>query len=113
MEPAIVAESARWGDAVRTWGGGYQTCGQDKGDAYPPATKAHWDSGILRIIGWMTGRTELVFGWIKNRTELHYPSKDPPVLRINGASHYGGYITMGSTFSMTKSGSGGIYCTLD
>jgi len=112
VEPAIVAESARWGDAQKRYLSVYH-CGSIGTGSTVPLTESNWDSAITRMNNVITGRTDTVFNWIKNRTWLQYPSIDPPVLHINSVPHYGGYITMGGILSMTKSGSGTIYYTLD
>ena len=117
VEPAIIAESARWGDAIKPFGeNNNYTCGTRSGDPddYRPATKAHWESAIDRLADFMTGRTNRVFNWIKNRSELHYPSIDPPVSHINASPQHGGYISAGNTLTMTNpNGYGTIYYTLD
>ncbi|MHC4742607.1 MAG: lamin tail domain-containing protein, partial [Planctomycetota bacterium] len=117
VEPAIIAESARWGDAIKPFGeNNNYTCGTRSGDPddYRPATKAHWENAIDRLTNFMTGRTNTVFNWIKNRAQLHYPSIDPPVSYINGSPQHGGYISPGAALTMTNpNGSGKVYCTLD
>ncbi|HSW00509.1 MAG TPA: lamin tail domain-containing protein [Sedimentisphaerales bacterium] len=90
IETAIIAESARWGDAKRA----------------TPYTKQDWDSEINRIIvNYLPTRTQTVLGQFK--TVGWYPSIDPPSF-----SQQGGYVSQG--FSLLFSGgTGTVYYTLD
>jgi hypothetical protein len=90
IEIAIIAESARWGDAKRA----------------TPYTKQDWDSEISRIIvNYLPTRTQTVLGQFK--TVGWYPSIDPPDF-----SQQGGYVSQG--FSLLFSGgTGTVYYTLD
>jgi len=90
IEMAIIAESARWGDARR----------------HPPYTKQDWQNEVNRIVNtYLPGRTEVVLGQFK--TVGWYPNIDPP--SFNQA---GGHVQR--NFSLWMSGwSGTIYYTLD
>jgi hypothetical protein len=90
IEIAIIAESARWGDAKRS----------------TPYTKQDWDNEINRIVSnYLPTRTQVVLDQFKNVG--WYPNIDPPAF-----SQQGGYVSQG--FSLLLSGgTGAIYYTLD
>jgi len=90
IEIAIIAESARWGDAQRS----------------TPYTKQDWDNEINRIVtNYLPTRTQVVLDQFKNVG--WYPSIDPPAF-----SQRGGYVPEG--FSLLLSGgTGTVYYTLD
>ncbi|MEN6575367.1 MAG: lamin tail domain-containing protein [Phycisphaerales bacterium] len=90
IELAIIAESARWGDAQRN----------------TPYTKAHWDAEVSRIIdNYLPTRTATVLGQFK--TVGWYPAVDPPAFNQRG-----GHVA-GSFSVHLSAGSGAIYYTLD
>ncbi len=96
MYGAIVGESARWGDVLRS----------------PGYTRSNWQTEVNRIISqFFSGRTETVVGQLKTRG--WYPSIEPPVLMIDGKQQYGGYAASAAALSMASSSGGNIYYTLD
>jgi len=95
IEPAIVAESARWGDQARS----------------RPYTLADWQNSRDYILGtYMPRRPAIVLGQLRNAGL--YPSIDPPVFYINGQPRHGGQIPTTHVFSMTAS-TGTIYYAID
>ncbi|MHC4326307.1 MAG: CotH kinase family protein, partial [Planctomycetota bacterium] len=90
IEMAIIAESARWGDAKRS----------------TPLTKnQHWRPEVNRVLNYIQSRTNVVLNQFKSVG--WYPNIDPPTL-----SHPGGQIN--NDFSLTMSTpTGKIYYTLD
>ncbi len=90
IQTAIIAESARWGDARRS-------------RAY---TKQDWQSEVNRIINsYLPTRTQVVLDQFKSVG--WYPNVDPPTF-----NQHGGYVP--GDFSLQMSGSGGtFYYTLD
>ncbi|MBN1518386.1 lamin tail domain-containing protein [Candidatus Sumerlaeota bacterium] len=99
VDPAIPAESARWGDNV-----------------YP-------DDPYTRDDDWMAERTRLLTTWFPLRTGILldqlrscglYPDVDAPVFNINGSYQHGGEISSGDLLTMDNLNAGGtIYYTLD
>ena len=90
IELAIIAESARWGDAKRS----------------TPYTKATWDAEISRIINdYLPTRTSTVLGQFK--TVGWYPAVDPPTF-----NQHGGHVANDFVLQMSA-GNGTIYYTLD
>ena len=101
IDLAIIAESARWGDAA-IWAGS------------PPRTKDDdWLPTINSIVGtWFPQRTEIVLGQLRNKGL--YPNVDAPVFNINGTYQHGGGISAGDVLTMADpDGSGTICYTLD
>jgi hypothetical protein len=95
IDLAIIAESARWGDAKSN----------------PPRTKDNW----LNAIGWvidtyMPSRTSTVINQFKNKG--WYPEVDAPEFKVNGSYQHGGQIQSTDSISITSS-SGTIYYTKD
>jgi hypothetical protein len=90
IDLAIIAESARWGDAKRS----------------RPRTKDDdWLPDINGMVNsYFPNRTDIVIGQF--RTEGWYPNLDPPVFNQRG-----GQIAEG--FQLVLSGSGEMYYTLD
>jgi len=90
IETAIIAESARWGDAKRS----------------QPLTRQDWQNEINRIVNnYLPTRTDVVLGQFKSVG--WYPNVNPPTF-----NRQGGPVPQG--FSVQISGSGGtIYYTLD
>ncbi|GAA5128055.1 hypothetical protein GCM10023212_34100 [Luteolibacter yonseiensis] len=68
VDPAIAAESARWGDSK----------------THPPRTRQNWINAQNTLISYLTPRNGIVLGQL--RADGLYPSLDAPVL-----SPYGGY----------------------
>ena len=90
IETAIIAESARWGDAGRS----------------TPYTKQDWDSEIDRLVGnYLPTRTQTVLGQFRNVG--WYPGIDPPAF-----SQRGGYVS-GNFSVQLSAGAGTIHYTLD
>ena len=95
VEPAIITESARWGDQARG----------------TPYTLADWQNSRDYILGtYMARRPGIVLDQLRN-TGL-YPYIDPPVFNINGRPQHGGQIPSTHVLSMTAS-AGTIYYTTD
>ncbi len=90
IEMAIIAESARWGDAKRS----------------RPFTKQDWQNEVNRIVNnYLPGRTQVVLNQFKSVG--WYPNVDPPTF-----SQHGGYVAGG--FELRMSGPGAtFYYTLD
>ena len=100
IELAIIAESARWGDAV-TYGGRPRT----KHDDWLPAI-----DGIVNT--WFPQRTEIVVGQL--REKAWYPNTDAPLFSVNDMYKHGGAISAGDVLRIDNpNGSGIIYYTLD
>ena len=96
IDKAVVAESARWGDAKRE----------------PPYTRdAEWVTERDRIVNNYFPRRQAVF-LSQLRADGLYPSFSAPVLNINGAAQYGGEFSPGSLLSLSAA-NGQIYYTLD
>jgi len=90
IELAIIAESARWGDAKRS----------------NPYTKATWDNEVNRIINnYLPTRTTTVLNQFK--TVGWYPAIDPPAFNQRGG-HVPRFFS-----AQLSAGSGTIYYTLD
>ena len=90
IELAIIAESARWGDAkVST----------------PFTRDRHWQPEINRILNYLQTRTNVVLNQFKNVS--WYPNIQPPTL-----SHSGGQINSSLRLTMSTS-TGKIYYSLD
>jgi hypothetical protein len=95
VEPAIIAESARWGDQARS----------------TPYTLADWQNSRDYILGtYMPRRPAIVLGQLRNAGL--YPSIDPPTFSINGQSQHGGPIPAANVLSMNAT-LGTIYYTTD
>ncbi|MGB2863005.1 MAG: lamin tail domain-containing protein [Sedimentisphaerales bacterium] len=90
IEMAIVAESARWGDAKRST---------------PFTRDQHWRPEVNRILNYLQSRTNVVLNQFKNVG--WYPNIQPPTL-----SHSGGQINSSLNLTMSTS-TGKIYYTLD
>jgi hypothetical protein len=95
VEPAMIAESARWGDQARSM----------------PYTLADWQASRDYILGtYMPRRPAIVLGQLRNAGL--YPSIDPPAFNINGRPQHGGRIPAVHVLSMTAP-LGMIYYTTD
>jgi hypothetical protein len=92
IDMAIIAESARWGDAKRS----------------RPFTKEDWLSELNRLINnYLPYRTEVVLNQFKSVG--WYPNVEAPTF-----SQHGGYASAGDILTMTNpNSSGAIYYTLD
>jgi len=92
---AIVGESARWGDVLRS----------------SPGTRMEWQGEVNRLVTeYFSGRTETVLAQL--RDQGWYPSVEAPTFQINGSYQHGGAIQSNDPLSMTAL-EGRIYYTLD
>jgi hypothetical protein len=90
IEMAIIAESARWGDAKRS----------------RPFTKQDWQNEIDRIVNnYLPSRTQVVLGQFKSVG--WYPGIDPPTF-----NQHGGYVASGFVLQMSGTAAT-FYYTLD
>ena len=95
VEPAIIAESARWGDQARS----------------RPYTLADWQNTRDYILNtYMQRRPDIVMGQLRNAGL--YPPIDPPEFRIDGRPQHGGQIPTAHVLSMNAP-LGTIYYTTD
>ncbi|MGB2822019.1 MAG: lamin tail domain-containing protein, partial [Phycisphaerae bacterium] len=88
IDMAIIAESARWGDAKRS----------------TPYTKSTWLSAVNNVKNFFNSRNGIVISQL--RADGWYPTIDPPTF-----SQHGGQVSPG--FQLTMGGSGAIYYTTD
>lgn len=89
IETAIIAESARWGDAKRT----------------VPFLKSDWENAVAITRGFFDDRNEILLGRLRNKN--WYPSIAPPEF-----NQHGGYAQSGFELTMNAA-AGTIYYTLD
>jgi hypothetical protein len=76
IDMAIIAESARWGDAK----------------THPPRTKNDWLSEIGWVLNtYMPVRTEIVINQFRNKG--WYPLVDAPEFKVNGVFQHGGLVS--------------------
>ncbi len=95
VEPAIIAESARWGDMARS----------------TPYTQVDWRTMRDYILGtYMPQRPAIVLQQL--RAAGLYPEVDAPSFVINGTPGYTGPMSSGSLLAMTAA-DGQIFYTLD
>ena len=96
IQDAIIGESARWGDNDSANG-----------------TQSLWEYWINEVsVNWMGPRTNTLLGQLRNRNL--YPDIDAPVFNINGSYKHGGYVSEGSSLTMTNpNGTGTIYYSVD
>ncbi len=95
IEMAIIAESARWGDSLRS----------------PPLTKQHWENEIDRLLnGYLPTRASVVLGQLLSVG--WYPPIDPPVFNVNGVFQHGGHAAAGDEITLAG-GAGTLWYTLD
>ncbi len=96
IDLAIIAESARWGDAKRSM---------------PRTRDGDWRPDIDRMIAhYFPARTDVVLNQFKSHR--WYPSFDPPLFHINGVYQHGGHTAAGD--QLTMSGTvGTVWYTLD
>ena len=94
MDPAIVGESARWGDNRST----------------NPHTRQEWLNLLnSRLTSYIPSRPGAVLGYL--RTAGLYPDIDPPTFFVGGGFTYGGQIQ--PTDPIVLMGSGTVYYTTD
>ena len=85
IDLAIIAESARWGDAK----------------VHPPRTKNIWLSAIGWVIdNYMPTRTNIVLNQLRNKG--WYPNVDAPEFKVNNSFQHGGYVEQTDTISITS-----------
>jgi hypothetical protein len=96
IDKAVVAESARWGDAKRE----------------PPYTRdVEWVAERNRIVNiYLPKRRDIFLNQL--RADRLFPAFAAPGLSLNGAPQYGGLVTPGSLLSLTAT-NGQMYYTLD
>ncbi len=80
IDMAIIAESARWGDAQRA----------------NPYTKTNWESAVQTTRRWVADRTDTVIGQLQDVG--WYPADgEPPQFVVNGDAQHGGELTTSGT----------------
>ena len=96
IDKAVVAESARWGDAKRE----------------PPFTRdVHWVNERNRVTNsWMPGRHSVILNQF--RADGLYPSVVAPVLNVDGVPRHGGPIAAGARLTLAAP-AGVIHATVD
>ncbi len=93
---AIVAESARWGDAQRPGS---------------PLTQADWQAAVDRVLyDYMPYRTAIV--WDQLRAAGLYPAIEAPTFLVDGVASAGGPVQAGAGLTMIAPG-GTLYYTTD
>ena len=96
VDRAMVAESARWGDAVRET---------------PYTREVEWSTERDWLLNeYFVQRGGILLGFL--REAGLYPDTEPPRLSINGTLQYGGAIEAGAKLSMTAE-TGQVYYTTD
>ena len=95
VRDAVVAESARWGDAMQTEG-------------HPTRTRdVDWQREVNRILNLMTGNNDIFVNALRN--EDYYPAFHPPTLNQRGGLVPAGFeVTLDNPTAM-----GTVYYTLD
>ncbi|MFT5527641.1 MAG: hypothetical protein ACI9HK_005625, partial [Pirellulaceae bacterium] len=94
VRPALIAESARWGDAT--------------GTLY---TVADWDAVNSHMVtNYFPNRTDVVINQLRSRGL--YPNTEAPGFFIEGARQYGGSVNRGDELTM-QAAAGTLYYTLD
>lgn len=95
VRPAMIAESARWGDL-------HQSAAK---------TAAGWEAVVqAEKTGWFDIRTPVLIGLLQARNL--YPTAGAPEFEIDGSARHGGPVRAGAMLGMTAAG-GTIYYTLD
>ena len=95
VAPAIVGESARWGDQATT----------------VPYTLDNWQTTCDYVLNtYMPQRSAIVLQQLKDAG--FYPSFDPPTMLLNGTAKHGGTFMPGDVMSLTAP-AGTIYYTTD
>ena len=74
FDMAIIAESARWGDAKRS----------------SPYTKSNWESAVNDVNSWLEDRIPTFLNQL--RSVDWYPEGAPPVFLVNGDAQHGGEV---------------------
>ncbi|MBN1675655.1 MAG: chitobiase/beta-hexosaminidase C-terminal domain-containing protein, partial [Kiritimatiellae bacterium] len=98
-DPAIVCESARWGDLKRHYGGD---------PSAPTFTRdGHWRPACAAVRNMMTGNVGRFINVLRNNSPSLYPSVDPP-----SYSQYGGTVAAGCKLTLS-SPTTTIYYTTD
>jgi hypothetical protein len=94
---AIVGESARWGDVLRS----------------QPYTPADWQAEVQRLSGqYFPVRTRIVLSQLK--AQGWYPSIGAPSFRVNGKERFGGPVSAGTGLVLANPNtSGTVYYTFD
>ena len=83
VEPAIVAESARWGDMHHE----------------PPLGLSEWEARRDLILNdYLPNRTDVVLGQMRDAG--YYPDIDAPEFLVDGVHSNGGYVDSGSAITM-------------
>ena len=104
IEPAVIAESARWGDYrrdVHPWANG----------PYELYTQAHWlNEQDFRMNVYFPERTEIFIDQLRGAG--FFPGAEAPGIRINNAPFTGGPVQAGDKLSL-YSPAGMIYFTTD
>lgn len=95
IQTAIIAESARWGDA----------------NSGAPKTKNDWNGAVNGIRNWMTNRASTVIGQFKQAG--WFPDLSTATFLINGTPQHGGPINVESELGLSGSQGTTIYYTLD
>ena len=98
IELAIVAESARWGDAKV---------------ADPLTRDDDWAPNVQYVHDtFIPQRTGIVLGQFRSRG--WYPNVDAPVFSVNGVPQHGGHASVGDELTMANpNGAGIVYYTVD
>ncbi len=96
VELAIIAESARWGDQLRS----------------SPYTPANWTSTRDYILNtYMPQRPAIVLTQLKGAGL--YPSTVAPEFQVNSVAQHGGGVASNSLLTLSAAGGSGIYYTTD
>lgn len=95
IDQAVIAESARWGDAKRE----------------PPLTRADWLTAVSRVVNtYMPARSDIVLNQF--RANGLFPNVDAPIFMVNGSAAHGGQFSKGAHLRFTTT-SGLAYYTTD
>jgi hypothetical protein len=96
IDRAIVGESARWGDSIRST---------------PPYTRADWIAERDRLASqYFPVRTDTVLNQL--RQAGLYPSISPPDFLVNGKPQHGGHVRNSDTITLSNTGAA-VWYTLD
>ena len=83
IDMAIIAESARWGDAKRD----------------PPYTKTNWETAVNRVKDWFDNRVPVVIGQLQGVD--WFPDTLPPEFTVNNQFQHGGELAEGDEIGFT------------
>lgn len=86
VENAIVAESARWGDAQRS----------------EPLTKDDWESAVARARGFIAGRGEVLIEQFRNLGWM--AAAGPPTVLVNNVEQAGGPVSVRDELTLRADG---------